>query len=239
MWDSDVRPVGITGKYKSEGFFATGGVYEVFGADSPGNNAEALMVGAQAGVNLDTDNGGLVLAIGYQDYNTKAFEAANAELELDPADLLNSQAEFSLVDVFAKFHTEMDDTKLSVHGHWVQNLGADDQGGSQGARGLLAEDEDTAWVFGGKVKFGKIELGLDYAHIEADSVFAPIKDSDFGDTSGVSFTNIEGLKASAKYSFSKTLYLKGTLMDVEEIEKGNTTSEGDGELYQLDLVYKF
>ncbi len=243
MWDGDVRPVGVTADYDAGCFFLTGGVYDVLGAESSsaGNeNAEVFMVGGQAGYRIKGDDGGLIVAIGYQDYNDQAYEAVNSEIEVDGAALaLTNRAEFSIGELFAKFDTKTESAAFRLHGHWARNFAADNLGGSQGGRGLRAEDEDTAWLIGGKVKCGKVELGIDYAHIEADSVFGPIKDSDFGDTAGVSVTNIEGLKLSVKYMLAETISLNGTFLDVEEIEKGTLSSEGEGELYQLDLVYKF
>ncbi len=247
VWDNDVRPVGITGDYKVEGFFIKGGVYDVLGAESAsagGENAEVFMVGGQAGFQFDNDDSGVILAVGYQDYNSQAYEAVNSEVTVDGAALtLTNKADFNLGELFAKIHTKTENTKLSLHGHWVKNFGADDLGGSQGGRGLRAEDEDTAWLVGGTVKWGKTEFGVDYAHIEADSVFAPVKDGAFGDGAGTSITNIEGLRISATYNFTKTMLLQGILMDVEEIERGiggaAQSSEGDGKLYQLDVVYKF
>ena len=150
---------------------------------------------------------------------------------------LNSQAQFTIGDVYGQCNMEIDEGfKFQTHFHVALNFGADREGGTQlGQSGINPEDEDLAWLIGGKGSWGPIDFSLNYAHIEADSVLAPIKDSDFGDTAGMTVTDVEGVKLSLKYIFSKSLTLGGTFMDLDEIE-GITR---DAQLYQLDLVYKF
>ncbi len=60
-------------------------------------------------------------------------------------------------------------------------------------------------------------------------------DSDFGDTAGMTSTDVKGHKVSVKYKLKDTLSLGSTYMDLEEI----SGSSREGRLVQLDLVYKF
>ena len=238
MWDSDVRPVGITGTYHWEELFFTGGIYDVLGAEGD-DNSEALMFAGQAGYKADLDTMQFLIAGGLWAFNDTAYEAVNNFFNGPDrhSGLLNNQAQFTIGDVYGQFNMEIDEElKFQTHFHVAINFGADDAGGSQlGQPGINPEDEDLAWLIGGKGSWGPVELSLNYAHIEADSVFAPIKDSDFGDTAGMTVTDVEGIKLGLKYKFSKTLSLGGTYMDLNEIEG----TPRDAQLYQLDLVYKF
>ena len=252
LWDSDVRPVGITGKYYYEGLYVTGGLYDVLGADGE-DNSEALMFAGQAGYEADLDTMQLLIAAGLWIFNDTTYEAVNNFVndgedvdtdkdkipDTDPrhAGPLNDDAQFAIGDIYGQFNMEIDEkVKFQTHFHVAINFGADSEGGTQlDQAGIDPEDEDLAWLIGGKGSWGPVELRLDYAHIEADSVFAPVKDSDFGDTAGMTVTDVEGIKLGLKYKFSKTLSLGGTFMDLNEIE--GTSREA--QLYQLDLVYKF
>jgi hypothetical protein len=66
-------------------------------------------------------------------------------------------------------------------------------------------------------------------------VYAPIKDSDFGATAGLTATDIKGYFANASYEFTKNMSLGLTYMDIERIDG----PADEAKLYQLDLGYKF
>ena len=229
MWDGDVRPIGITGKTNMEGFFAAGGVYDVFhfGRDE----ANAILFAGQAGYQLDIEEEmSFLFALGFWYFN-------NPTGDLVP---VHSDYDYTIGDVYSHFQSNFGDLRLKVYGHVAQNFGADGPiGGGQietlVVQPLKPEDEDLAWLLGIKSKYDSVELDIAYAHIEADSVFAELKDSDFGDTGGLTDTDVKGIKISMKYGFTKTISLKGTFMDLSEIEG----DKRDGELFQLDLVYKF
>ena len=102
--------------------------------------------------------------------------------------------------------------------------------------GFDPEDEDLAWLIGGKVGFRSFSLKIEYAQIGYFAAFRPIRDSDFGDTAGLDSTNIKGIKLGAEYKLSKAISVNGTFMDLKDLE-GNDSE--DAKLYQLDLAYKF
>ena len=229
LWDSDVRPIGITGRTSIEGFFATGGVYDVFhfGRDE----ANAILFAGQAGYQLEIEEEmSFLIALGFWYFNEPTGDIVP----------VNKDYDYTIGDVYSHFQSSIGELGLKLYGHVAQNFGADGPpGGGQvdtiDAQPLKPKDEDLAWLFGVKGKYDSIELGVAYAHIEADSVFAELKDSDFGDTGGLTDTDVEGIKVSLKYGFTKAISLKGTFMDLSEIEG----DKRDGQLYQLDLVYKF
>ena len=76
MWDSDVRPVGISGKYHIEDLVISAGVFDVLGAASD-DNSEALMVAGQVGYKAEIDTMTYLLAGGIWHFNDSAYEAVN------------------------------------------------------------------------------------------------------------------------------------------------------------------
>ncbi len=240
LWDGDVRPVGVTGSYAGDGVFVTGGVYDVLGAESdPGDDSEVYLLAGRTGYAAETDNGEFVVAAGIWHFSDNAYEAVNNFFNDDRHNgPLTRDARFTIADIYGGYGVNVGEWKVGVHGHYAKNLGADDKGGTQlgsDGPGVLAEDEDEAWLIGGKLTLHAAEVSLDYAHIEADSVFAPIKDSDFGDTAGMTVTDVEGIKFGLKVKITSTMSLGWTYMDLNEIA-GN---DRDGELHQVDLSYKF
>lgn len=224
LWDSDVRPIGITGRFSWEGLFVTTGIYDVFhfGRDQ----ANSVLLAGQLGYQGELEDFKFTIATGYWHFNNPTGDIVPVDRRYD----------YSIGDVFGKIKSNIGDFKIQAHGHVASNFGADGPIGTGQQGGLLEpEEEDLAWLIGTKVSYDSFELGLDYAHIEADSVFAELKDSDFGDTAGLTDTNVKGIKLKAKYKFSKSLSLSYAYFDLSEVE-GPSRS---GDLHQLDLRYKF
>jgi hypothetical protein len=171
-------------------------------------------------------------------YATKTTTSYDGDEGLGPAAAYSDDFEYQLFDVYGKVGTEIGAFDVTLYGHYVLNMGAED-GSLVG--GEMADDNDQAYKIGVKAKAGKWELGYAWKHVEADAIFQPVTDSDFG--SGIGFSSstgaegidVEGHELKLKYKFSKSVSLSLEANLVEEIESGSDKAE----LYQLDLVYKF
>ena len=244
MWDGDIRPIGVTAKYAMEGLFATGGIYDVFhfGRDE----ADALLFAGQLGYKLAVDDLEYIIALGYWWFNDATVDNGVPDNTLPPGvstdnapgipDGIDDDFDFNVGDIYSHVKMKRDGVEVRLYGHYLQNFGAEGNPGSGQLGGNIdPEDNDQAYVFGVEGKVGDFKLGLAYARIESDSIYREIKDSDFGDTGGLTDTDVKGIKANVKYGFTKTMSLGLTYMDLSEIDG----TDRDGELYQLDLVYKF
>jgi len=95
-------------------------------------------------------------------------------------------------------------------------------------------------MLGVDAKKGKWTAGYGYAYIGADSVFGPLRDSDFGETGGMQDTNLMGHLIKVGYDVTKNCNIGGTLMLMDAISNPNKNAKaGSASLLQLDLVYKF
>ena len=220
MWDGDVRPIGVTTKHAMEGFFATGGIYDVFhfGRDE----ADALLLAAQFGYKLTVEEMEYILALGYWWFNDATVDDGIPGDTSDNApgipDTIDDDFDFNVGDIYSHVKMKREGYEVKLYGHYLQNFGAEGRPGF-GQLGVAAnprdnidpEDNDQAYVFGVEGKIGDFKLGLAYARIESDSTYREIKDSDFGDTAGLTDTDVKGLKANVGYSFTKTMSLGLTL----------------------------
>ena len=235
-WDSDVRPAGLTLHYGDKtGPFATGGVYAVryYGGDHQKHTANTGMMGnSQFGWNTKIGKMKLVTAMGLQ-----YWESSVAEDFYTVGDDYN----FTVANLYTKLTIPAGKAKIDLYTQIWNNFGADGNVG-QGTLGgdLNPEDETLGYVIGTKVKIGAVKLKLAYAHIEADSLFAEIKDADFG--TGLDSTNIEGFKIGASYGFTKNMSLGATAQyfkTLEEYHNGSRNVDDEAKLYQVDMKYKF
>jgi hypothetical protein len=166
---------------------------------------------------------------------------------------LGDDYDFLIGDLYAEMKTVVAGFEVRPYGHVSYNFGADGVKSQQNlpGAGTAADPEDTdeqmAWLLGLDITRGKWKLGYGYAHIGADSVFGPMKDSDFGETAGLVDTDIQGHKLSLSYNFTKnfTLGVTAYLLDridggSENMPAGQTNDEADSTFcYQADAVWKF
>lgn len=228
FWDGDVRPTGATLKAEAGGLFLTTGAYVTrhIGRDEANAGLFAGQVGFAGEIAEDHE---VTLATSYYHYTNPTDDL------LPTMDL-----EFRIVDLYGNYGMKVGDVGIGLEGHVWKNLGADgSQGmshvGSDDTSDIDPEDADMGYVLGVSAKLDKFSLGYSYGYVEADSVWGAVKDSDFGDTAGLTDTDVKGHKISAGYKVTKNFALGLTYMDVTSIDG----FDRDGELYQLDFKYKF
>ena len=78
------------------------------------------------------------------------------------------------------------------------------------------------------------------AKFEADSLYGGLKDGDFGDGALIP-TDVEGYGFKLKYKLHDKITLGGTALIFERMESQVPVDgdRNDGEVYQVDLIYKF
>ncbi|NOY81629.1 MAG: hypothetical protein GXP31_11595 [Kiritimatiellaeota bacterium] len=244
LWDSDLRPTGFTAQVHADIVFATLGYYSVlWGANLQGNadDYSVEMFAGQIGVKYETEDGiGFLAAAGTYLFTDSFREAATAAGGgTDPYKhssglySVDSSYGVQLGDVYTQVTGKIGMVGVKAYGHAVKNFGADGANSQQGGT-IDPSDNDLAWLLGFAFKYDRIKLGYSYARIEADGVFGPMKDSDFGETAGLSDTNLEGHKLGLSYAVTPHFSLGLTAMFVQEIE-GNK----EAQLYQFDAKYKF
>ena len=219
LWDGDLRPEGAGLTYKNDLVFANAlGLF----IDEDSSGEDAFLIGTQIGVNTEIADGKLMTGIGY--YNFTDTEDRDVFFDGDPkGNLVNPdgtyQNGFELIEGFAEYAFTIRDSKVTVFADYVQNLDAD--------------DFDTGYAFGVKVKQSDWNLGWAYQDLEADAVLGILTDSDFigGGTDG------KGHILQAGYSLSKSIGLKGTLfLNDRNVDFG---TEEDFKRLMLDISFKY
>jgi hypothetical protein len=196
LWDGDLRPEGINVSYKKGGLFATG-----LGSwiDENRGDSDLILLGGQAGSSIKLANNVSVLfGLGY--YNITASEGAdslfgnaanNNRLDANGG-YLNG---FQSMEGFAEIGIPSHLGKVTLFADYLQNLDAD--------------DFDTGYTLGAKLKANKWSFGWEYRDLEADAVFAAFADSDFigGGTDGEGHILKTGYALSKKISLNSALFL--------------------------------
>ena len=219
LWDGDLRPEGINVSYKKGSLFATG-----LGSwiDENRGDSDLILLGGQAGSSFKLANNVSVLfGLGY--YNITASEGAdslfgnaanNNRLDANGG-YLNG---FQSIEGFAEIGIPSDLGQVTLCADYVQNLDAD--------------DFDTGYTLGAKLKANKWSFGWEYRDLEADAVFAAFADSDFigGGTNG------EGHILQTGYALSKKIKLSGTLfLNDRNVDFG---TEESFKRLMLDISFK-
>jgi len=202
LWDGDVRPEGVAVSYQKGSLFATG-----LGSwiDENSSESDLILLGGQVGTTFKLANDVSVLfGLGY--YNITASEGADSLFGVAANDnrldangaYLNG---FKNIEGFAEIGIPTELGKVTLFADYVQNLDAD--------------DFDTGYSLGAKLKANKWSFGWEYRDLEADAVFAALSDSDFigGGTDGEGHILKAGYALSKKISLSSSLFLNDRNVD--------------------------
>jgi len=179
VWDSDLAPEGIAGKYAMP--FSDSAVLHFSGGgfwiSEESSSADTSLWGAQAYFKQTIGNPDYILAgASFWDYgNIQGKEdeygvlLGNTNGSTDP-DVRTWASDFDVLEVFAEYGTRLGALPAAVFGSWVQNTAA-------------VTREDTGWLLGtklGKAKDpGSMEFVYDYRDLERDAVVGAYSDSDF------------------------------------------------------------
>jgi len=224
LLDSDIRPAGLTAAYAADGLFAGAGVYDV---QQRGNNMGGLYA-TQVGYTIEGEGMDVLVAAGYFHFNGNANKVLGRP---------NTKYEWHIGDLYAEAAVPVGDAKVKLYGDLFKNFGADgDAGQGQQGGNLEPEDEDVGWLLGLDMKLGAFSAGYAYAYVEADSCHMALKDQDFGAVAGMNNTDVKGHSVKLGYKLTDNCSVGATARFVRAIE---LDSQGRGDLYQLDVKYKF
>lgn len=224
IWDGDLNPEGVAWQYSGDGFFANVSGQWI---DERSANADAIMVGAQAGLRTKLANGSkLTAGAGYYDYgatkgNTPFFDGDGHGNTLDANG--NYANDFEILEFFAELGTRLGEMPFSIYADWVRNgaVNSMDSGSLFGAK-LGKASAPASW-----------ELGYSYRDLEADAVVGVFSDSDIGGGG----TAISGHIIDFGYAFDKRIKAKLTYFVSEN--RSGTAAERDYNRIQADLSLKY
>ena len=219
IWDSDLRPEGAGLTFKRENFFVNAlGLF--IEEDSSGE--DAVLIGGQFGINAAIGDGELLAGAGY--YNFTDTEGREVIYDGNPrGNRVNPDGTylsgFELLEGFADYSFAIANSDVTLFANYVKNLDANDY--------------DTGYALGAKVKQSRWQLGWAYQDLEADAVIGTLTDSDFigGGTDG------KGHILQASYALSKQIGLKGTFfLNDRNVDFG---TEQDFKRLMLDISFKY
>lgn len=179
VWDSDLNPEGIAGKYAmpfndSAALHFNGGGFWI---SEESGSADTSLWGAQAYLKQTIGDPDYILAgASFWDYgNLQGKEdeygvlLGNTNGSTDP-DVSTWASDFDIMELFVEYGTKLGTVPAAVFGSWVENT-------------VAATSEDTGWLVGtklGKAKDpGSMEFVYDYRDLERDAVLGAYSDSDF------------------------------------------------------------
>jgi hypothetical protein len=98
---------------------------------------------------------------------------------------------------------------------------------------LGADDANSGYVLGAKLKSSRLDLGWSYQRLEADAVFGGLSDSDFigGGTDGSGHIFQVGYPLSKKVKLQGTLFINQTALESDTEDSYNRL--------MLDISYKY
>ena len=179
VWDSDLTPEGIAGKYAipfndSTALHFNGGGFWI---SEESGSADTSLWGAQAYIKQTIGNPDYILAgVSFWDYGNlqgkeDEFGVLLGNTDGNPdTDVDTWASDFDVLEIFAEYGTKLGSTPAALFGSWVKNT-------------VAVTDEDTGWLVGGKLGKakdpGSMEFVYDYRDLERDAVVGAYSDSDF------------------------------------------------------------
>jgi hypothetical protein len=219
IFDGDLNPEGIGFAYENGAMFANALASWV---DESSSDDDSFLVGGQFGTAHRIGDGELLAGLSY--YNVIDARGEPAFFDGDPqGNRLQPDGTyvsgFEMLEGFVEYAFEIDGRMVTVFADYVHNLEADDY--------------DTGYAVGAKMKSNDWQFGWAYQDLEADAVLGTFTDSDFigGGTDG------KGHILQTSYALSKGISLKGTLfLNDRNVDFG---SEEDFKRLMLDVSFKY
>ncbi|HQG30905.1 MAG TPA: putative porin [Deltaproteobacteria bacterium] len=219
MWDTDVRPAGLTLKAEQEPLFITAGAFDVIQRETN----FGILYAVQAGVKAKVQGAEVTLAAAYYDFDDEFEEEAGP----------SPQDRYNVVDLYGQVEVEAGGFTIGPYAQVFKNIGA---GGDESAmdEGIDPDNNDLGWVAGAVIGFMKFEVDYTYIWLEADSFVGGLTDATFG--SGIGPTDIKGHRITVSYAFTECFSLGTNFYIYEAIKRDDVP---DGFLYHIEANYKF
>jgi hypothetical protein len=150
---------------------------------------------------------------------------------------------YDIVDLYAEYKLKVAEVEIRPYGHAAYNFSADGPRSQAPNAGATTPDtENLGWLLGADLKRGKWSVGYGYAYVGADAVFGPLRDNTFGDTLGLTDTDLQGHLPRAGYDLTKGLNLSAAYYVGQRINGGSTKTANEADkaqMLQLEATYKF
>lgn len=231
LWDSDIRPEGVTLQYKKSDFFANAGFFYL---EERSKDDDSLLFGGQVGYQTKMNGTKLTIGTSFFDYTEIKGRPLSDFDFLDDEDnsfgnTLNADGNFVTDyrewEVFGDVTFKVGSMPLSLFADYVINTAAVDE----------VSDDDTAYLVGFKIgttkKPGSWDFRYDYRRVESDAVFGTFSESDFvgGGTDGKGHILNFGYQIAKGWKFALAYFMN---------DKG-LEDRLDYERVQVDLKFKF
>ena len=219
VWDGDLRPEGLGLTYKQGSLFINAmGSWLRESSSREDSLLYAAQFGSQHNINDDQK---IRFGIGY--YTITSPQPLFGEPAGNRVNAENGfVSDFNSTEIFTQYGRSLDGVlhgDLTVYASYINNFGAD--------------DANTGYAVGAKIKSSQFHLGWNYQRLEADAVFGGLSDSDFigGGTDGA------GHIFEVGYPLTKRVSLRGTLfMNETGLQSG---LRDDYNRLMLDISYKY
>jgi hypothetical protein len=248
FFDSDINPEGGAVTFERGAFFGSAYAWwlqEGHDSSPAGNNEDANIVGAQAGLRFPLLGGETRVAAHYYDcgacqYNNPFWSGGGAYGNTTVTQGSGSSAvevlrhDYNVVVLSGEVNTTLFGLPWQVWGDWARNLASD----------VRYDTARSIGTFLGKASGpGTWEAGLMYQVMGKDAMFAQLIDSDFaaGNTDGDGWALRAGYAPTRNIGLYATYMLDGLYQDVAPVsgpgyEIGRNL---DYDRLQLDVVYRF
>jgi hypothetical protein len=261
-WDPDINPKGFAAQYgdpkgkEYAGPFLTLGAYCLdylaTGQRIGGDNQErwddnVWMYVSQAGYahkGKEFDALGLVGFSRVSDTyrNTAAAEWSKSDDPNNPWGGDDTGYGYQVGEAYGEVKVKVYGIELRPYAHAAMNFGVDGnktQAKNSAAGAVDPDDDNLAWMLGMDATRGKWSLGYGYARIEADAVFGPARESEFGYSAGLEDTDLQGHVIRMAYAPLKNLSLSANLYLLERIEAVKASEADKARLVQFEALYRF
>ncbi len=228
LWDSDIRPEGLSIQYNNKALFFNGGFFHV---EERSNDGDSLFFAGQIGYTTSLSNDvKITFGTGYFDYSgikghsLDDFKYIGIEENSFGNSLDENNAfinDYNEVEMFADVTFKVGNLPFTIFANYVINT--------------AAAENDTAYLAGFKLgktkKANSFDFRYIYSRIESDAVFATFNDSDFigGETNG------KGHEFNFGYQIMKAWKFSISYLDNEKGLENST----DYDRIQVDLNFKF
>lgn len=231
--DPDVNPEGGAVRFARGPFFGTAygfWVSEQYSADPQGDNTDAHIFGAQAGVKIPAFGGETVVAVKYsdcgacQDHSPLYANNANGNTTYRVGAVNVLKYDYDIVDIESQVNVTLFDLPVAFTAGFARNLAA-------------GVEYDTAYQVGAYVGRAQDphtwELGAMYQSVDKDAQFGQITDSDFGG----GLTDSQGWVLRGGYAPTKNILLNATWF-INTYNK-DVGTELQFDRLHLDVNYRF
>ncbi len=258
-WDPDLRPQGLSLQYGDPqakdytGVFFTGGAYQLYYlsdgtviAGDKQNNLEdnVFWFATQAGYKSSD----WLALVGYQKV-TDAYRnvaAANYGASQVPNTAFGGASTgygYDIIEAYGEYKVKLGSVEIKPYAHIAYNVSADgSKSQAKNAGETTPETENLGWLLGADFKRGPWSLGYSYAYVGADAVFGPLRDNTFGDTAGLTDTDLQGHVFRASYDVTKNVNVGLAYYLLARINGGSTKTANEADqaqLLQIEATYKF